>query len=228
MPSTSCVAVVLLSGGLDSATAAAWAKSVGFDLIALTIDYGQRHRCELDAAKRVAESLGVARHIVVPLPQLLFGDSALTSEVCVPKDVPRDQIGSSVPATYVPARNTIFLSLALAVAETHGATDIVIGVNAVDYSGYPDCRDEYLRAFERLACLATKAGDKGAAYKVHSPLQTLTKSEIIRAGMAWGVDYSLTHSCYDPVCGVACGHCEACILRRAGFDEAGIADPASR
>lgn len=220
-------AVILLSGGLDSATAAAWAREAGFVLVALTIDYGQRHRCEVDAARRVADAIKVRQHVILPLAPEIFGENALTSHTTVPKDVPLDQIGAAVPTTYVPARNTVFLSLALALAETHAATDIVLGVNAVDYSGYPDCRDAYLRAFEHLARLATKAGDAGATYTIHAPLLHMTKGEIIREGARLGLDYGLTHSCYDPTpVGRQCGHCEACLLRQVGFAEAGMTDPA--
>jgi 7-cyano-7-deazaguanine synthase len=218
-------AIVLLSGGLDSATAAAIARSEGFELYALTVAYGQRHRCEIDAARAVARALGVARHVEMPVDLSAFGGSALTSAIDVPKDRPLD--AGDIPPTYVPARNTVFLSLALAWAEALGAGDIFIGVNALDYSGYPDCRPEFIEAFERLAALATKAGVEGARTRVHAPLIRLTKAEIIRRGLELGVDYGITHSCYDPAAsGRACGHCDSCLLRARGFAEAGIVDPA--
>ena len=220
-------AVVLLSGGLDSATAAAIAKSKGFALYALTIDYGQRHRFELAAAHRVAQWLGVARHVVTRIDLGQFGASALTAPIDVPKDRSVDEMESGVPITYVPARNTVFLSLALGFAEVLGTADIFIGVNAVDYSGYPDCRPEFVASFERLANLATKAGVEGTLdFHIHAPLLELTKAEIIHEGVALGLDYGITHSCYDPaISGVSCGRCDACLLRRKGFAEAGLADP---
>jgi 7-cyano-7-deazaguanine synthase len=220
-------AVVLLSGGLDSATAAAIAKSEGFGLYALTVDYGQRHRFELEAARRVAGMLGVARHEVLRMDLSAFGGSALTSEIEVPKDRGGEEMEHGIPVTYVPARNTVMLSMALAFAESVGSADIFIGVNAVDYSGYPDCRPEFIEAFERTANLATKAGVEGTLeFSVHAPLIRMTKAEIIRRGTELGVDYSLTHTCYDPrVDGVSCGHCDACQLRLKGFAEAGLEDP---
>jgi len=220
-------AVVLLSGGLDSATTAAIAKSEGFDVCALTVDYGQRHRFELDAARRVAESLEVVRHEVLRIDLSAFGASALTAEIDVPKDRNDDEMEHGIPVTYVPARNTVMLSMALAFAEAVGAADIFIGVNAVDYSGYPDCRPEFIEAFERTANLATKAGVEGTLkFTVHAPLIRLTKAEIIRRGTQLGVDYGLTHTCYDPDTeGASCGHCDACQLRLRGFSEAGLVDP---
>jgi 7-cyano-7-deazaguanine synthase len=218
-------AVVLLSGGLDSATAAAIARAGGFELYALTVAYGQRHLCEIESAREVARALGVARHVELHVDLSAFGGSALTDDIAVPKDRALDAAG--IPSTYVPARNTVFLSLALAWAETLGARDIFIGVNALDYSGYPDCRPEFVEAFERLAGLATKAGVEGAPMKVHAPLIRLTKAEIIRRGVELGIDYGLTHSCYDPdPSGRPCGHCDSCLLRAKGFAEAGVADPA--
>jgi 7-cyano-7-deazaguanine synthase len=218
-------AVVLLSGGLDSATAAVIARSEGFDLYALTVEYGQRHACEIASARAIARALGVVRHVELRVDLSAFGGSALTSPVDVPKD--RDLAASDIPVTYVPARNTVFLSLATAWAETLGARDIFIGVNVLDYSGYPDCRPEFIEAFERLAALATKAGVEGAPLRVHTPLIRLTKAEIIRRGLELGVDYGLTHSCYDPdVTGRPCGHCDSCLLRARGFAEAGVPDPA--
>lgn len=216
--------VVLLSGGLDSYTAAAIAKADGFILDALTIAYGQRHAREVEAARRVAQALGVERHLEQQLDLRGIGGSSLTSDLPVPVD--RDPAASDIPSTYVPARNTIFLSLALGWAEVLGATDIVIGVNALDYSGYPDCRPEFIEAFERLAALATKAGDEGARFRIHTPLITLTKAEIIRKGLALGLDYGLTHSCYNPSAdGGPCRRCDSCALRAKGFAEAGVADP---
>jgi 7-cyano-7-deazaguanine synthase len=218
-------AVVLLSGGLDSATAAAIARSEGFDLYALTVEYGQRHAREIESARAIARALGVVRHVELGVDLSAFGGSALTSPADVPKD--RDLAAAGIPVTYVPARNTVFLSLATAWAEALGARDIFIGVNVLDYSGYPDCRPEFIEAFERLAALATKAGVEGVALHVHTPLIRLTKAEIIRRGLALGVDYGLTHSCYDPdVTGRPCGHCDSCRLRARGFAEAGVPDPA--
>jgi 7-cyano-7-deazaguanine synthase len=219
-------AVVLLSGGLDSFTAAAVARRDGFDLCALSVRYGQRHGLEINAAGRVARVLGVARHLVLDLDLSAIGGSALTSsDIAVPKDRPIAAEG--VPSTYVPARNTIFLSLALGWAESIGASDIVIGVNAIDYSGYPDCRPEFIRAFEHVARLGTKAGLEGRPFTIHTPLASLTKAGIIRLGMELGLDYGLTLSCYDPSAdGVACGRCDSCQLRAAGFAAAGCPDPA--
>jgi 7-cyano-7-deazaguanine synthase len=217
-------AVVLLSGGLDSYTAAAIAKSRGFTLYTLTISYGQRHAQEIEAARRVAASLGVARHLEMPLDLRAIGGSALTSDVAVPHG--GDPSAPGIPPTYVPARNTIFLALALGWAEVLGATDIFIGVNALDYSGYPDCRPEFIAAFEQLARLATKAGVEGSRFTIHTPLIAMTKAEIIRQGLALGLDYRLTHSCYDPSPdGAPCGTCDSCMLRAKGFSEAGFRDP---
>jgi len=217
-------AVVLLSGGLDSYTAAAMAQAEGFRLFALTIRYGQRHAHELDAARAVARALGVANHIELDVDLFAFGGSSLTSDVPVPKDRPIDL--DEIPSTYVPARNTVFLSLALGWAEVLGARDIFIGVNALDYSGYPDCRPEYIAAFERLASLATAQGVQGATFRIHAPLQAFTKADIIRRGRELGLDYGITHSCYDPGPeGYPCGHCDSCTLRAAGFAQAGVADP---
>ena len=218
------VAVVLLSGGLDSYTAAAIARSEGFELNALTVHYGQRHAHELEAAGRVAEALGVERHLQVRVDLRGIGGSALTANIPVPRG--RDVTASDIPSTYVPARNTIFLSLALGWAEVLQARDVVIGVNALDYSGYPDCRPEFIAAFEALASLATRAGVEGARFKIHAPLITMTKAEIIHRGVALGLDYRLTHSCYDPGSdGSPCGRCDSCVLRAKGFAEAGVSDP---
>ncbi|MGN6390787.1 MAG: 7-cyano-7-deazaguanine synthase QueC [Gemmatimonadales bacterium] len=220
-------AVVLLSGGVDSTTTAALAQRDGFDVHALSVRYGQRHAVELDAARRVAHRLGIRRHVVIELDLRAFGGSALTSDVPVPKDTPLAQIGTGIPSTYVPARNTIFLSLALAWAETLGARDIFLGANALDYSGYPDCRPEYLEAFARMSNLATRAGVEGAHLTIHAPLLRLTKREIVALGLSLGLDYGLTSTCYDPAPdGAACGRCEACLLRLKGFEEAGVPDPA--
>jgi 7-cyano-7-deazaguanine synthase len=221
-------AVLLLSGGVDSTTTAAIALHEGFDVHALSVRYGQRHAVELEAARRVAERLGIRRHVIVDLDLRAFGGSALTADVPVPKDTPLAEIGARIPATYVPARNTIFLSLALAWAETLGARDIFFGANALDYSGYPDCRPEYLEAYARMADLATRAGvEEGARLRIHAPLLRLTKAEIVTRGVALGLDYGMTSSCYDPAAdGAACGRCEACILRLKGFAEAGLSDPA--
>lgn len=220
-------AVCLLSGGLDSATAMAVARQEGFACYALSFDYGQRHRVELEAAKRVAAQLGAARHLVATLDLRLFGGSALTDEIAVPKRRSEEQMKGEIPVTYVPARNTIFLSLALAWAEVLEAEDIFLGVNAIDYSGYPDCRPEYIAAFERMAELATKSGVEGKMkLRIHTPLIKMSKAEIIGLGQRLGVDFSLTHSCYDPPReGLACGVCDSCQLRRKGFAEAGLADP---
>ena len=203
------------------------ARSAGFDLFAISIDYGQRHRFELEAARRVARSLGVKRHVVLAVDLRQLGGSALTAALDVPKDRSAAEMQAEIPITYVPARNTVFLGLALGYAEVVGAADIFIGVNAVDYSGYPDCRPEYIAAFQQLANLATKAGVEGRLkFTIHTPLVHLTKAEIIRQGTALGVDYSLTHSCYDPdAAGLSCGRCDSCLLRRKGFAEAGLADP---
>jgi 7-cyano-7-deazaguanine synthase len=217
-------AVVLLSGGLDSYTAAAIAKAEGFRLFALTIRYGQRHARELEAARDVSRTLGVARHIELDVDLSAFGGSSLTSAAPVPKDRPIDR--DEIPSTYVPARNTVFLSLALGWAEVLGARDLFIGVNALDYSGYPDCRPEFIAAFERLASVATAAGVQGGSFRVHAPLQHLTKAQIIQKGLELGLDYGLTHSCYDPgPAGRPCGRCDSCLLRSAGFAQAGVADP---
>ena len=220
-------AVVLVSGGLDSATALAVARRDGHDAYALTFRYGQRHEVEIEAARRVARAGGVRDHAVVDIDLRLFGGSALTADIEVPKHESVAGIGGGIPVTYVPARNTIFLSFALAWAETLGARDIYIGVNALDYSGYPDCRPEYIEAFERMANLATRAGVEGTApVKIRTPLIALTKAEIIQLGRSLGVDYSMTTSCYDPAPdGAACGHCDACLLRLKGFSEAGLGDP---
>ncbi|MBI5191269.1 MAG: 7-cyano-7-deazaguanine synthase QueC [Nitrospirae bacterium] len=215
-------AVVLLSGGLDSSTVLAYAVAKGYECYALSFDYGQRHKSELMAARKVAKVLGATRHEVVKVGLSRFGGSALTSDVAVPKGRTGKEIGTGIPITYVPARNTVFLSLALAFAETLGAYDIFIGVNALDYSGYPDCRPEFIRAFERTANLATKAGVEGNKFKIHAPLIKLTKAGIIKLGRKLGVDYSLTLSCYDPAPdGTPCGACDSCLLRRKGFLEAG-------
>jgi len=225
---SSKLAVVLLSGGLDSATALAIAIERGFTCHALSFDYGQRHRFELDAARQVAAALGAAKHRIVRLDLSAeggFGHSALTDEIAVPKD---RADGPEIPVTYVPGRNTIFLSIALGLAEVIGAFDVFLGVNAVDYSGYPDCRPEFIEAFERLANLATAAAVEGKGrFRIHAPLIRMTKAQIIRTGLSLGVDYALTHSCYDPsVDGAACGHCDACRIRLAGFRDAGTPDPA--
>ena len=218
-------AVVLLSGGLDSATCLAWARSRGFACHTLAVDYGQRHRVELEAAQRVAAALGAAGHREVRTDLRAIGGSALTAAIDVPKDR-GEELGSDIPITYVPARNTLFLALALGLAETLGAADLVAGMNALDYSGYPDCRPEFVRAFEALAGLATRAGVTGTHFRIHTPLMTLDKAAIIRLGVSLGVDYAITHSCYDPAPdGAACGGCDACALRRKGFGAAGIADP---
>jgi 7-cyano-7-deazaguanine synthase len=217
-------AVVLLSGGLDSYTAGAIVKSDGFSLYALTVDYGQRHVREIESARLVATALDVARHLELSVDLRAIGGSALTTDEAVPRD--RDLAATGIPSTYVPARNTIMLSLALGWAEVLGSTDIVIGVNALDYSGYPDCRPEFIAAFEQVAALATRAGVEGAAFRVHTPLIALDKAAIIRRGAALGLDYGITMSCYDPSPeGRPCGHCDSCRLRAKGFHEAGIADP---
>jgi 7-cyano-7-deazaguanine synthase len=216
-----------VSGGLDSATVLAESKAGGFDPYALTISYGQRHAVEIEAARRVARSIGVVRHVELAIDLGAIGGSALTSDLAVPKDRPTELMTEGIPITYVPARNTVFLSLALAWAETLGAFDLFVGVNCVDYSGYPDCRPEYLRAFEALANLATKAGVEGKGrFEIHAPLVTMTKEQIIVRGSELGVDYSLTHSCYDPTPeGRACGRCDSCQIRRAAFERLGRIDP---
>jgi len=220
-------AVCLLSGGLDSSTTLAWARREGYECYALTFDYGQRHRIELEAAKRVAAALGAKEHLILTLDLRTIGGSALTDDIAVPKGRSEAEIGAGIPVTYVPARNTIFLAYALALAEVHEAENIFIGVTAIDSSGYPDCRPEYIRAFEQLATLATKAGVEGTArFKVHTPLIHLSKAEIVRKAMELGVDLSLTWSCYEPTPdGRGCGGCDACLLRLKGFREAGVADP---
>ncbi|HEX4736010.1 MAG TPA: 7-cyano-7-deazaguanine synthase QueC [Allosphingosinicella sp.] len=215
-------AVVLVSGGLDSMVAAARAREEGFGLLALTVDYGQRHRIELEAARRVATFLGAERHVVLPLDLRAFGGSALTADI----EVPKSGVGADVPVTYVPARNTIFLSLALGWAEAAGAHDLFIGVNALDYSGYPDCRPEFIAAFEHLASLATKAGVEGAGFRVHTPLQHMSKADIVREAARLGLDAGISWSCYDPTPdGRHCGLCDSCRLRSRGFEEAGLPDP---
>jgi 7-cyano-7-deazaguanine synthase len=219
-------AVVLLSGGLDSATVLAIARSEGFLCSCLLVDYGQRHRVEIERAKVVAAEQGVQDVRVVSVDLRAVGGSALTAEIDVPKDRLEAERGTGIPVTYVPARNTLLLALALGLAETLGATDLFIGVNAVDYSGYPDCRPEFIRAFETLANLATRAGVEGARFRVHAPLSGLGKAEIIQTGARLGVDYALTHSCYDPDArGRACGRCDSCLIRREGFRAAGVPDP---
>jgi 7-cyano-7-deazaguanine synthase len=216
-------AIVLLSGGLDSMVCAGLAREAGFSVVALTVDYGQRHRVELESARTIAERMADC-HIVLPLDLRAFGGSALTSDLAVPKD----GVGEGIPATYVPARNTIFLSLALGLGEASGARDIYIGVNALDYSGYPDCRPEFIEEFQRLANLATKAGVEGDPFTVHAPLLHLTKADIAREAQRLGLDAALSHSCYDPLPdGTHCGQCDACRLRAKGFAEAGVADPTS-
>lgn len=221
-------AVVLLSGGLDSTTTLAIARSEGFAAYAMTFRYGQRHAVEIEAARRVAARLGVAEHVTVDIDLRVFGGSALTSNLDVPKDRPLDEMGQGIPITYVPARNTIFLSFALAWAEVLGSSDVFLGVNALDYSGYPDCRPEYIAAYQKMANLATKAGVEGRQrLAIHTPLIQLTKAQIIQRGLQLGVDYGLTISCYDPSPGgEACGRCDACLLRLKGFAENSIVDPA--
>jgi 7-cyano-7-deazaguanine synthase len=230
MEATPKRAVVLLSGGLDSATVLAIAKAEGYELYALSFFYGQRHARELEAAKRVAASIGVARHRVTAIDLHAFGGSALTADIEVPKGRDAEEMAHGIPITYVPARNTIFLSFALAWAEVLGASDIFIGVNALDYSGYPDCRPEFIEAFERMANLATKAGVEDRQHlKVHTPLIAMTKAQIIATGTELGVDYGLTSSCYDPgPTGAPCGQCDSCLLRQKGFRENGIEDPISK
>src|SRR5262249_1735926 len=222
-------AVVLLSGGLDSTTCLAMARAEGFETLCLSVDYGQRHAVELQRAQRVARQLGAREHRVVRVDLRAVGGSALTADIPVPKGRAAESLaGAGIPVTYVPARNTLFLALALGVAEVAGATDLYIGVNAVDYSGYPDCRPEFIRAFEALASLATRAGVEGARFRVHAPLSGLRKAEIIQTGARLGVDYALTHSCYDPdALGRACGRWDSCLIRRDGFRAAGLPDPTS-
>ncbi len=221
-------AVVLLSGGLDSTTCAAIAKNQGFDVYALSFRYGQRHQVEIEAARKIAAQFDIKRHVVTDIDLRTFGGSALTADIAVPKGDSTSEIGTGIPVTYVPARNTIFLSFALAFAEVLQAWDIFVGVNAVDYSGYPDCRPEYVKSFETMANLATKAGVEGTQrLTIHTPLIHLTKAEIVQKGLGLGVDYSMTTSCYDPdPSGAGCGHCDACLLRLKGFAEAGVSDPA--
>jgi 7-cyano-7-deazaguanine synthase len=219
-------AVVLLSGGIDSATTLALAKQQGFNLYALTVDYGQRHRIEVEAARRIARSLAVNEHKVVNLDLAAIGGSALTGDAKVPKSRSKEQIGKEIPVTYVPGRNTIFLALALSWAEAIGASDLFIGATAIDYSGYPDCRPEYIEAFQKLANLGTKAGVEGRPIRIRAPFVNMPKSEIIKKGIALGLDYSLTHSCYDPTGdGRACGECDSCLFRKKAFAEAGVKDP---
>ena len=228
-PASNPCAVVLLSGGLDSATTLAIARSQGFDCHAISFDYGQRHRVELDAARRVAQQLGVRSHRWIKLDLTAFGGSALTADIAVPKDRDDDAMSHGIPITYVPARNTIFLSYALAFAEVLGSSDVFIGVNAVDYSGYPDCRPQFIEVFEKLANLATRAGVEGRHLKIHTPLIDWPKTTIIERGLSLGVDFSLTHSCYDPTPqGKACGHCDACLLRKRAFEQLGTTDPVLR
>ena len=220
-------AVVLLSGGLDSTTTLAVAQAEGFTPYALSFRYGQRHWVELESAQRVASVMGVAEHVIADIDLRRFGGSALTADIPVPKDRPLDTLAAGIPITYVPARNTVFLSFALAWAEVLGSSDLFIGVNALDYSGYPDCRPEYLAAYERMANLATAAGVEGRQHlQIHAPLIALTKGQIIQRGLALGIDYGLTSSCYDPgAAGRPCGHCDSCQLRAKGFREAGVPDP---
>lgn len=220
-------AVILLSGGIDSTTTLAVAFRDGFECYAVSFDYGQRHRCELKASQTVAKVLGAQQHLMVPFDMCGIGGSALTDDIDVPTDRDESRMSVDIPVTYVPARNTIFLSFALAWAEVLGAFDIFLGANTVDYSGYPDCRPEYIEAYERMANLATRAGVEGTGrFQIHVPLIQMTKAEIIRTGIDLGVDYRLTHSCYDPSgCGSACGRCDSCMVRRKGFQEAGVTDP---
>lgn len=222
MTSQSPLAVVLVSGGLDSLVSAALAREAGFRVLALSVDYNQRHQVELAAARRVAEMLGAERHVVLPLDLRAFGGSALTDDI----DVPKDGVGEGIPITYVPARNTIFLSLALGWAEASGARDIYVGVNALDYSGYPDCRPEFIAGFETLAELATKAGVEGTPFRIRAPLQMMTKADIVREGARLGIDMGVSWSCYDPAPGgLHCGLCDSCRLRHKGFEDAGVPDP---
>ncbi len=218
-------AIVLVSGGLDSTTVLAHAIALGYNCHALTFDYGQRHRIELKAARRVCKALGAQSQRVVKVDLRAIGGSALTADIDVPKGRSAKTMARDIPVTYVPARNTIFLAYALALAEVLKARDIFIGVNAVDYSGYPDCRPEFIKAFERVAMLGTKAGVGGEGLKIHTPLINLSKAGIVRLGVKLGVDFSLTHSCYDPVRSRACGRCDSCLLRKRGFEEAGVPDP---
>jgi len=219
-------AVVLLSGGLDSTTCLAWALDRNFACTTLAVDYGQRHRAELDVARHVAQSFGVRDHREVTVDLRAIGGSSLTSDTPVPKDRDEHAMSAGIPSTYVPARNTVFLAIALGLAETIGARDLIAGMNAIDYSGYPDCRPEFVRAFEALAQVATKAGAQGERFTIHTPLMSLDKAGIVRLGASLGVDYALTHSCYDPAeDGGACGRCDACRLRARGFREAGVPDP---
>ncbi len=220
-------AVILLSGGIDSTTTLALAKDQGYEVYALSVNYGQKNRMELSKAQAVAEFFKVKQHMIINVDLRHFGASALTTSQEVPKNRNIEEIGNHIPVTYVPARNTIFLSLALAWSEALGVQDIFMGANIMDYSGYPDCRPEYMRAFENMANLATKAGvEKKAKYRIHTPLMELTKGEIIRQGLSMGVDYSLTHSCYDPTAeGIPCGSCDSCVLRRKGFSKIGAHDP---
>ena len=219
-------AIVLLSGGLDSATTLAIARSQGYETCALSFDYGQRHKCELKAAKTIAKSLGARKHLIVRIDKQIFGGSALTDNVDVPKSRSEKEIATGIPITYVPARNTIFLAHALALAETIHAGHIFIGANAIDYSGYPDCRPEFIALFETLANIGTKAGIEGARLQIHAPLIKMSKADIVRKAIELNVDLSLTHSCYDPrPDGSACGECDSCQLRKNGFAEAGVTDP---
>ncbi|MBD3318035.1 MAG: 7-cyano-7-deazaguanine synthase QueC [Chitinivibrionales bacterium] len=219
-------AIVLLSGGIDSATCAVIARNEGFELYAMTFRYGQRHAVEIEAAKRIAENIGVIEHHIVDVDLAAFGGSALTADIAVPKARSAAAMESGIPSTYVPARNTIFLSFGLGWAEVTESRDIFIGVNAVDYSGYPDCRPEYIEAYQKMAALATKAGVEGMPVSIHTPLISLTKAQIIQTGARLGLDYGLTHSCYDPSPeGAACGCCDSCLLRKKGFSEAGVLDP---
>ncbi|MFO0966568.1 MAG: 7-cyano-7-deazaguanine synthase QueC [Gemmataceae bacterium] len=219
--------IVLLSGGLDSTTTLATAQAEGFAVHALSFAYGQRHALEIEAAREIGRRMGVVEHVIVPIDLRVFGGSALTSDIAVPKDRPLEEMSQGIPVTYVPARNTIFLAFALAFAEVRGAADIFLGVNALDYSGYPDCRPEYVQAFEAMANLALKAAVEGnLTMRIHTPLIHLTKAQIIERGLALGVDYGLTTSCYDPAPdGAACGRCDACLLRLKGFAERGLRDP---
>lgn len=226
MDSPHARAVIILSGGVDSAATSAIAHAQGFELYALTFRYGQRHDAEVRAAERVARAVGAVQHIFQTIDLRAFGGSALTDAIEVPKSAAVEDIKGGIPVTYVPARNTIFLAFALGYAEVVGSSDIFIGVNAVDYSGYPDCRPAFIEAFQRLADVATKAGVSGASIKIHAPLISMSKAEIIREGARLGVDFSLTHSCYDPTAdGLACAHCDSCLLRRQGFHDAGLVDP---
>lgn len=222
------IAIVLLSGGLDSATTLAIAQDEGFCCHTISFDYGQRHHYELKAAEAIASELNVTKHVVMKIDLRAIGGSALTDDIDVPEYRSQSEMESKIPVTYVPARNTVFLSMALAYAEVAGATDIFIGVNAVDYSGYPDCRPEFIISFEQTANLATRAGIEGDKYKIHTPLMKLGKEQIIQTGVKLGVDYSLTHSCYDPDSeGRACGRCDSCVIRARGFKDAGVPDPTS-